>query len=140
MKFDDFLNQGLARKAKKDKNLAKVLFITTKKDLIFLERIKIDEFSSRKMVSGYYDVLRNLLDAIAALNDFKIYSHEAFTYYLKNIGEEIISIKFDRLRKIRNKINYYGQLVSVEEAKENIKEIKEIIDSLTNKYLKFLEK
>ena len=49
-------------------------------------------------------------------------------------------MKFDRLRKIRNKINYYGQLVSVEEAKENIKEIKEIIDSLTNKYLKFLEK
>lgn len=139
MKFDDFLKQRLARKAKRDENLAKALLITTKRDLIFLERTKIDEFSSRKIVVDYYDVLRSLLEAIAALNGFKIYSHEAFTYYLKDIGEEIISIKFDRLRKIRNRINYYGQLVSIEEAEENIKEMKEVIEMLINKYLKFLE-
>ncbi len=139
MRFADFLKQGMARKAKKDENLAKALFTTAKRDLIFLDKIKIDEFSSRKIVSEYYNVLRSLLEAITALNGFKIYSHEAFTYYLKDIDEEIISIKFDRLRKIRNKINYYGQLVSTEEAKENVKEIKEIIDYLINKYFKFLE-
>lgn len=139
MRFDDFLKQGFARVAKKDENLAKALFITSKRDLIFLERTKIDGFSSRKILSGYYDVLRNLLEAIAALNGFKIYSHEAFTFYLKEIGEETISIKFDRLRKLRNRINYYGQLVSIEEAKENVKEMKEIIDFLINKYFKFLE-
>ena len=139
MMFDDFLKQGLARIAKKDGNLAKALFVTAKRDLIFLERTEIDEFSSRKVMAGFYDVLRNLLEAIAALNGFKIYSHEAFTFYLKEIGEETISIKFDRLRKIRNRINYYGQLVSVEETEENINEMKEIIDFLTNKYLKFLE-
>lgn len=139
MKFDDFLKQGLARKAKRDENLAKALLTTLKRDLIFLERIEIDEFSSRKIVVDYYDVLRSLLGAIASLNGFKIYCHEAFTYHLKDIGEEIISIKFDRLRKIRNRINYYGQLISIEEAEENVKEMKEIIEVLINKYLKFLE-
>ncbi|MBI2045520.1 hypothetical protein HYT23_05680 [Candidatus Pacearchaeota archaeon] len=139
MRFDNFLKQGLARIAKKDENLAKALFMTAKRDLIFLERTEIDEFSSRKIMVGFYDVLRNLLEAIAALNGFKIYSHEAFTFYLKEIGEETISVKFDRLRKIRNRINYYGQLVSVEETEENINEMKEIIVFLINKYLKFLE-
>lgn len=139
MKFNDFLSQGLARKMKKDENLARSLFTTAKKDLIFLERTKIDEFSSRKIVSGYYDVLRNLLEAIAVLNGFKIYSHEAFTYYLKEIGEETISIKFDRLRKIRNKINYYGQMISIKEAKDNIEENRRMINFPVDKYLKFFE-
>jgi hypothetical protein len=43
--------------------------------------------------------------------------------------------KFDRFRRIRNKINYYGSNISPEEAKEYKESITEIINILTNKYL-----
>ncbi len=136
MKFEDFIKQGTVRRASKDKALAESLIKSSKKDLEFLDSLKINENSSRKLMVNYYDVLRSILEAISAMRGYKIYSHEAFTYFLKENGEELLSIKFDRFRKIRNSINYYGKDISIDETKENIKEIKIMITKLIKKYLK----
>lgn len=135
MKFEDFIKQGSVRKASKDISLAKSLIISSKKDLEFLNNLKITKNSSRKLMVSYYDVLRSILEAIAAVDGFKIYSHEAFSYFLKEKNEEIFSIKFDRFRKIRNSINYYGENISIDETEENIQEIKKMIKILIEKYL-----
>lgn len=135
MKFEDFLRSGSIRRASPDKALIKSLVITAKKDLDFLNELEINEKSSRKIMVGYYDVLRSILEAVSSLNGYKIYSHEAFTYFLNEKGEELLAIKFDRFRIIRNSINYYGQDISVEETKENTEEIKNMIEVLINKYL-----
>src|SRR3989344_5153772 len=95
--------------------------------MAFFKGIEINENSARKIVTNYYDILRSILEAIASIDGYKVYSHEAFTYYLKEKNEEVISIKFDRLRKIRNGINYYGNSISVGEAKEIVDDIKRII-------------
>ncbi len=139
MKFEDFIKKELARKSLKDINLAKSLLKNSKKDLNFLEKLNIDEDSSRKIMVNYYDILRSILEAISAIEGYKIYSHEAFTYFLKEKREETLSIKFDRFRKIRNSINYYGKDISIEETKENIKEIKNMIKYFIKKYLRGLE-
>ncbi len=136
MEFKNFIKQGLVRIISKDKTLAKSLLKTSKKDLEFLNSLKLNEKSSRKLMSNYYDVLRSILEAISSLKGYKIYSHKAFTYFLKEIKEDLISIKFERFRKIRNKINYYGEDISIKQTQENIKEIKSIIKNLTKKYLK----
>ena len=136
MKFKDFIKQGQARTASKDKSLAKALIQNAKRDIGFLDSLKINEQSSRKLMTNYYDVLRSIIEAISSLDGYKIYSHEAFTYFLKEKNEEILSIKFDRFRKIRNSINYYGEDIPVEETKENIREIKKMIKILYDKYLK----
>jgi|SRR3989344_1915583 len=135
MKLKDFIEKGQVRKASKDVLLIKSLIITAENDLKFLEKINIDDISARKIMSNYYDVLRSIVESMSIIEGYKIYSHEAFTYFLKEKGEEIISEKFDRFRKIRNKINYYGGNISAEEVKENIEEIKEIIKKLKTKYL-----
>ena len=139
MKFEDFVKQGLVRKSSLNKSLTKSLLKNSKKDLVFLNTSKINENSVRKIITGYYDVLRSILEAISAIEGYKIYSHEAFTYFLKEKGEHLLSIKFDRLRKIRNSINYYGEEISLEEAKENIHEMKNIINLLIKKYLRDLK-
>mgnify|MGYP001560886570 FL=1 len=90
-------------------------------------------------MTNYYDVLRSILEAISSIKGYKIYSHEAFTSFLKELKEETLSRKFDRFRKIRNSINYYGKDISVEETRENIKEIKNMIQILIKKYLRDLE-
>ena len=136
MNFKDFIEKGQVRVASIDKALARSLIKNTKEDLKFLDTLTINEQSSRKLMVNYYDSLRTILEAIAAIDKYKIYSHEAFTYFLKEKNEEVISNKFDRFRKIRNSINYYGEDISVEDTKENIKEIKRIIKILLNKYLK----
>ena len=137
MKLNDFIKKGLVKKSEKDKSLAKSLIKTSTKDLQFLNTIKINENSARKVISNYYDCLRSIIEAIAVLEGIKSYSHEAFTYYLKeNKREDLLAEKFDRFRKIRNGIEYYGKEISIEEAKEYKKDVLNIIDSLKEKYLK----
>jgi len=140
MRFEDFIKRKLVRRASKDMALVKSLINNIKRDIKFLDELEINENSSRKLMGNYYDSLREVLEAISTIDGYKIYSHEAFTYFLKEKGEEILSIKFDRFRKIRNSINYYGEDISIEETKENIEEIKRIIKSLVEKYLEGLEK
>jgi len=136
MKLKDFIETGLVRKASKDVSLAKSLINTAENDLKFLKSLKIDNNSARKIMSNYYDILRSILEAVSILNEYKIYSHEAFTYFLKEKGEYLIAEKFDRFRRIRNSINYYGKTISIEEVKENSVEIVKLIEELKRKYLK----
>jgi len=139
MKFADFIEKGIARKTSRDISLAKSLLQHSKEDLRFLNKLKVDESSVRKIMTNFYDVLRSILEAISVIKGYKIYSHEAYTYFLQEIGEELIAVKFDRFRKIRNSINYYGKDISIDETKENIFEIKEMIYVLIKKYLGELE-
>ena len=87
-------------------------------------------------MSGYYDILRAILEAIAISKGYKIYTHEAFTSFLRLNNEEAIAEKFDTFRRIRNGINYYGEDISVKETEENVAEIRFLIKTLKNKFLK----
>ena len=136
MKFEDFVRRGDVRKTSKDERLVKSLVSNSQKDIVFLDSLKLNENSVRKIFSSYYDVLRSILEAIAALDGFKVYLHEAFTYFLKEKDEEKISFAFDRFRRMRNKINYYGVDISVVECKVSVEEMKEMIKFLVDKYLK----
>jgi len=137
MKLNDFIKKGIVKKSEKDAALAKSLTANLSGDLEFLNSLEISEKSARKIMSNYYDCLRTIIEAMAALDGLKSYSHEAFAFYLKeNKNEEIISEKFDRFRKIRNGIEYYGKDASKEEVLEHKKEILRVIAALKEKYLK----
>jgi len=135
MKFNDFIKKGMVRKASKDVALSRSLVKNAKKDLIFLRGLEVNENSARKVMVGYYDVLRSVLEAISALEGYKVYSHEAFSYFLRERNEENLAIKFDRFRKIRNSINYYGEDISFLDVKEIVIGIEKDIDYLTDRYL-----
>ncbi len=87
-----------------------------------------------------YDCLRELLDALLAVDGYKSYSHEAAISYLKlfNISESIIS-NLDRFRATRNDSKYYGKIPSLENAeeiKQFYKDNKPIIFNLIQEKLK----
>ena len=138
MKFEDFIKNRQVKNAIKDVQLAKSLLSTAEQDLEFFKTLPINNISARKIVSNYYDILRSTLEALASLEGYKVYSHEAFTYYLKENVEGDTSRKFERLRKIRNSINYYGKEISAEEAKELVNEILALIDKIKSMLLKKL--
>lgn len=79
-------------------------------------------------ISLLYDALRELLECLALKHGYKIYNHECYAAFLKEIMHLTIEADiFDKLRKTRNGINYYGMLLSAEEAEGVIKELKELI-------------
>ena len=135
MIFEDFIKNKKARASSKNIDLAKSLLKNSIKDLKFLETLEINDDSSRKIMVNYYEILRSILESITSLQGYKLYEHEAFTYYLKKINENTLSIKFDRLRKIRNSINYYGEDISIGEVREVKEDVKKIIKYLVKKYL-----
>ena len=137
MKFEDFIKEGKVRKATPDRFMAESIIKNTFEDLKFLEQTKLTELSKRKLVTNYYDSLRSLLEAISILKGYKIYSHEAFTPFLEEeLKDKILSIKFDRFRKIRNGLNYYGKSIQLNEAKEIIEELKRVINEIKQKFIK----
>jgi len=136
MNFDDFIRKGVVRKATENNLLIKSLVKSSEEDLKFIKKLKITPVSARKIMSNYYDIFRAVLEALALLKGYKIYSHEAFTPFLEFIEEKTLSEHFERFRKIRNKINYYGESISVTEVKEHVEKIEILINKIKNKYFK----
>src|SRR3989338_3792090 len=87
----------------------------------------MDDITAISKISLAYDSLRELLEALALERGYKIYNHECYTAFLKevieksNVGEE-----FDEIRQIRNAVNYYGKRLLPEDAHKLIEKIKEI--------------
>jgi len=119
MDFRECLKKRIAKEVSEDKELIESLFKTSQNKLFSEEKLKLDEVSASSKISLLYDSLRELLEALAIQNRFKIYNHECYTSFLKEVmnnGE--LAEEFDDIRKIRNSINYYGKEVSLTEAKE----------------------
>ena len=93
----------------------------------------MDDVTAESKLSLAYDSLREILEALSLENGYKIYNHECYTAFLKEILKESgKGDDFDDIRKIRNAINYYGKEVSVEEAETIIKKILLLRNSVIN--------
>ena len=78
-----------------------------------------------------YESLRQYCEALGYSKGYKFLNHESITSFLNEIlGEKEISLKFDRYRKLRNGINYYGNSIEISTVKEALREIPLIIGRL----------
>ena len=141
MDWQECKNKKFVKEINVDKNLIKSLIGSSEKKFKTNKRIKIDETTASTKVSIIYEALRGILEALAIKKGFKIYNHECFCSFLYEIcNDKIFSLKFDKLRRIRNQINYYGKDISVNEAKNIIKDIALLRQDILNKYFKKGEK
>lgn len=133
--FSECLRKRKAKKVLVDKIRAKSLIKSSIIDIKNALNISLNEDALRTIFRELYEGVREYIEAIGFLNGYKFLDHESITYFLKEIlNEESISIKFNRYRKIRNRINYYGESISIETVKEAIYSIQEIVKYL-NKYV-----
>lgn len=110
-----------------DSDLISSLIKSSKNKAESQSKLKLDDITAGSKFSLAYDSLREILEALALKNRFKIYNHECYTSFLKEIlKQECLGEEFDELRKIRNSINYYGKDVSVNEAKEIIERMEKL--------------
>ena len=97
------------------------------------EELVMNETNAGSKVSLAYDSLRELVESLSLKKGYKIYNHECYTAFLKEIiGESEKGEEFDKIRIERNAINYYAKEISLEEAKVLIDKIKHLRDYMLN--------
>jgi hypothetical protein len=135
MDFNECIKEQKVKKIPIDKLRAESLVKSSKQAITTAKSIVISESSLKSIIREYYEGLREYCEAIAYLRGYKILDHISITYFIKDIlQDDIISEKFDRYRKLRNGINYYGNDVNIATITEASKEIPLLIKKL-EKYM-----
>ena len=115
MSFKESISLGYVKVITPNLNRSNSLYISSKDALISALEIQIKEHNLKTILRELYESLREMCESVAYKKGFKFSSHEAITYFLKDyLKENMISIKFDKYRKIRNEINYYGRPINIE--------------------------
>lgn len=139
MNFEYFIKNRKVKKGEKDVQKAKALVKMSNQGILTADRFDLDAISSSSVFGIYYESLREIVEAVSVLEGFKVYSHEAFTAYLKKIDEMRIAEMFDKFRKLRNGANYYGESIKKETTETARVEIKKLVKELKDKYLNNLK-
>lgn len=127
--------RNYVKQIKVDHNLFDSLVKSSSKKLQSQKRLEMDDTTAGSKISLTYDALRELLEAIAISKGYKIYNHECYTSFLKEVmNESALGDQFDRFRRIRNDINYYGKDVLASEARAIINEMGTFIKILRLKF------
>lgn len=136
MDWNECVKKRLAKEINEDKELIKSLIKTSKNKLESEEKLELDEVTAGSKVSLAYDSLREVLEGLSIKKGYKIYNHECYVYFLKEIlNESSKGDEFDELRKIRNDINYYGKEIAIKEAKDVLQRIKKLRTELWKNWL-----
>ena len=136
MDWEECCSKKIAKEVSPDENLMSALTKSSKNKLESESKLPMSNVTSSSKLTLAYDSLRELLEALALKKGYKVYNHECYAAFLKEvIGESDKGNEFDELRKARNAVNYYGKELTAEEAVEVIETIKK----LRTEILKLLE-
>ena len=131
MNWDECVLHGVVKKIKPDTNLIGSLIEQSRRKLLTDDFSPMNADTASTKFSNNYDSLREVLEALAVKFGYKIYNHDCFFGFLKQVLHlEKESFAFDTFRKIRNSVNYYGSNLSPEKAALLIKEIRELRELL----------
>jgi len=126
--WEDCKKRRIAKEISVDVGLVNYIIESAKDREKTAKMLPINNTTKETVVSLMYDVLRELLEALSIKQGYKIYNHECYAPFLRSIiRDEDFSRDFDTLRLLRNKINYYGRKISLDESKEVLNTIRDLI-------------
>jgi len=124
MDWNTCLQERQVKQIKQDVEMASSLEKTSANKTFSSNQLEFRDETIAAKISLSYDAVRELLEAIALRQGFKIYNHVCYTAFLKEILTQAqLGEDFDTVRKIRNDVNYYGKEISTEEAKTVLNQI-----------------
>ncbi len=131
MIFKNLIKAGFVKKVPIDIIRAKSLIKSSEQALNTAKIIPIKEETLKTIFRELYESLRQYCEALGYSKRYKFLNHESITSFLNEILEKReISLKFDRYRKLRNGINYYGNDIEISTVKEALREIPLLINKL----------
>lgn len=131
MNFENSIINGKAKKIMPNKIRASSIFNSSIQAIETAKMIELKQNTLKSILRELYEGLREYCEAIGYLRGYKFLDHESIGYFLRDIlKEQSMSVKFDRYRRLRNGINYYGEDVDIETVKEAVIEIPKLIKGL----------
>ena len=85
MDWKECCNKRIVKEIKKDDELIKSLINISKNKLESENKLSMSDITAASKLSLAYDSLRELLEALAIKHGYKIYNHECYTAFLKEI-------------------------------------------------------
>jgi len=111
MDWKECVDERIVKEAKSDEDMIKSLLKSSENKMKSERMLKMSEVTAASKLSLAYDSLRELLEALALARGYKVYNHECYTAFLKEvIGESSKGDEFDNIRRARNAVNYYGKI------------------------------
>lgn len=137
MDWEECKNKEFVKQTKIDEGLISSLMKSSENKLKSANLLRLDAITAPSKLSLVYDSLREILEALAIKKGLKIYNHECFCSFLKELcNEEVFSEEFNSFRKIRNQINYYAKDISIIDAEIIIKEMIKLRSQLFDKFFR----
>lgn len=130
MMWEECLESGKAKKSFRDVQRAKSLMKMADSRIVFIKNCNAKEDYASILFTNMYDGVLEYCHALASLEGFKILNHLCITDFLKELGMQDVAEKFDRFRKIRNSINYYGKSLDSGFSMKSISEMESAIQKL----------
>ena len=131
MDWKECCSRRIAKDVKPDIGMIASLTKSSKNKSESETKLEMSNTTAGSKLSLAYDSLRELLEALSLKNGFKIYNHECYAAFLKEVMKESYKAdEFDEIRKVRNAVNYYGKDITVEEASKIIIKIKKLAMSV----------
>ncbi len=122
-------SQDEVRKVKSDREMARSLLKMIEVRMKALESLDRKEFSSL-VVEGYYEIIKEAITALMAIDGYKTLSHEVLIGYLKEFFPQFADNEIlfaDELRKLRNNVAYKGFFVPSDFVTRNEDRIRRIV-------------
>ena len=133
MNFEYCLNEGKTKRVAPNKIRAASLFRSANQAIGTSKVIPLNPNTPKTILRELYEGLREYCEAIGYKHGYKFLDHESIGYFLRDIlNKPLLYKKFDRYRKLRNGINYYGEEIDIETVKEAIMEIPKLAEELEN--------
>ena len=120
------------RKVEIDNEKIEAIRETAEKRLKFIKSLKADKDNVSFVVENYYEIIKELLVAFLLKNSLKSKNHQCLiSYFYKKYPEhEAEANLIQQLSYLRNRLNYYGELIEIEFYEKNKKEFENIIKLL----------
>ncbi|MGM5483221.1 MAG: hypothetical protein ACQESF_07190 [Nanobdellota archaeon] len=134
MNLQQAIEEGMILIVPPNKARAKNLFRTAQDSFDTISELSVSEKSAKTITRDLYECLRQYAQAKGYERGYSFQNHAAIKHFLGEVlGLSSIAKKFDRFRKIRNGINYYGDSVSVETAKDALETIPQMMTQIKSK-------
>ena len=128
--FNFFVQKGEVKKQSPDINLSNATFKESL-DRLELANSLFGQAKPKYVLENSYEAMREAADAVLYKEGYKSYSHEASIVYLKSKSFSDSEIyEFDRFRKIRNRIKYYGGDCEEKDAKSALDLAKRLLGKI----------
>ena len=119
------------RKVSVDRDKVKSLIETAKAREKFVNSVGLTNENASFVFENYYEIVKELLIALMLNNGMRSKNHQClFTFFYDKYNYEAEVNLIKQMNYLRNRLEYYGELIEFSYFKENHKKFKEIVKLL----------